>query len=336
MTIEFKDIKNWNPEIENKITSEWKNKELFLINEKSGKKVYSIDTPPPYVNSPIHIAQATTYCYMDFFARYKRMKGFSVLFPLGLDRNGLPIEMATEKKFNVSPFTIGREKFIEYCEKLINEGSVGTTESFEKLGISFTSYKEGNHIGAVYKTDSPEYRALTQATFIELYKKGIVYEDSRINNWDPKLQTTIADSEIEYKDIPSIFNDVKWKVKETQEEIIISTTRPELICTCGMIIFNPSDKRYKHLEGKHAISPMFNKEIPIKSHPLADPKKGSGIVMMCSAGDLSDIQFFREQKLKPIIAINKDGTMNQHAGVLQGLQVKLLHVDSLFHLYLWQ
>jgi len=322
MTIEFKDIKNWNPEIENKITSEWKNKELFLINEKSGKKVYSIDTPPPYVNSPIHIAQATTYCYMDFFARYKRMKGFSVLFPLGLDRNGLPIEMATEKKFNVSPFTIGREKFIEYCEKLINEGSVGTTESFEKLGISFTSYKEGNHIGAVYKTDSPEYRALTQATFIELYKKGIVYEDSRINNWDPKLQTTIADSEIEYKDIPSIFNDVKWKVKETQEEIIISTTRPELICTCGMIIFNPSDKRYKHLEGKHAISPMFNKEIPIKSHPLADPKKGSGIVMMCSAGDLSDIQFFREQKLKPIIAINKDGTMNQHAGVLQGLQVK--------------
>ena len=320
--IKFKDLKNWNPEIESKITSEWKSKELFLINEKSGKKIYSIDTPPPYVNSPIHIAQATTYCYMDFFARYKRMKGFNVLFPLGLDRNGLPIEMAAEKKFNVSPFAIGREKFIEYCEKLINEGSVGTTESFEKLGVSFTSYKEGKHIGAVYKTDSPGYRALTQRTFIELYKKGIVYEDSRINNWDPKLQTTIADSEIEYKDIPSTFNDIKWKVKETGEEIIIATTRPELICTCGMVIFNPSDKKYKHLEGKHAVSPIFNKQILIKSHPLADSKKGSGIVMMCSAGDLSDIQFFREQKLKPVIAINKDGTMNQHAGVLEGLQVK--------------
>jgi len=320
--IKFKDLKNWNPEIESKITSEWKSKELFLINEKSGKKIYSIDTPPPYVNSPIHIAQATTYCYMDFFARYKRMKGFNVLFPLGLDRNGLPIEMAAEKKFNVSPFAIGREKFIEYCEKLINEGSVGTTESFEKLGVSFTSYKEGKHIGAVYKTDSPGYRALTQRTFIELYKKGIVYEDSRINNWDPKLQTTIADSEIEYKDIPSTFNDIKWKVKETGEEIIIATTRPELICTCGMVIFNPLDKKYKHLEGKHAVSPIFNKQILIKSHPLADSKKGSGIVMMCSAGDLSDIQFFREQKLKPVIAINKDGTMNQHAGVLEGLQVK--------------
>ena len=322
MSIEFKEIKNWNPEIEGKITGEWRNKELFLINEKTKKKIYSIDTPPPYVNSPIHIAQATTYCYMDFFARYKRMKSFDVLFPLGLDRNGLPIEMAAEKKFNISPFTVGREKFIEYCEKLINEGSIGTTESFEKLGISFTSYKEGKHIGAVYKTDSPEYRALTQRTFIELYKKGLVYEDVRVNNWDPKLQTTIADSEIEYKDIPSTFNDVKWKVKETGEEIIIATTRPELICTCGMVIFNPEDKRYKNLDGKHAISPIFNKEILIKSHPLADPKKGSGIVMMCSAGDLSDIQFFREQNLKPVIAINKNGTMNSHAGILEGLPVK--------------
>src|SRR3990167_1351104 len=320
--IKFKDLKNWNPEIESKITSEWKSKELFLINEKSEKKVYSIDTPPPYVNSPIHIAQAITYCYMDFFARYKRMKGFSVLFPLGLDRNGLPIEMATEKKFNVSPFTIGREKFIEYCEKLINEGSVGTTESFEKLGVSFTSYKEGKHIGAVYKTDSPGYRALTQRTFIELYKKGIVYEDSRINNWDSKLQTTIADSEIEYKDIPSTFNYVKWKVKETGQEIIIATTRPELICTCGMIIFNSKDERYKKLEGKTAISPIFKKEVLIKSNSLADPEKGTGIVMMCSAGDLSDIQFFREQKLIPKIAIEKDGKMNSIAGELQGLKVR--------------
>ncbi len=322
MALKLSEIKNWNPEIETKITDNWKKSEMFKVNEKTKKPIYSIDTPPPYVNSPVHIAQSITYCYMDFFARYKRMKGFEVIFPLGLDRNGLPIEMAAEKKFNVSPFNIGREKFIEYCEKLINEGSEGTTESFAKLGISFTSYKEGNHLGAVYKTDSPEYRALTQSTFIELYKKGLIYEDTRINNWDPKLQTTIADSEIEYKDIPSTFNDVKWKVKETGEEIIIATTRPELIATCGMIIYHPDDKKYKHLKGKHAVSPIFNKEIPIKPHPLADPEKGSGIVMMCSAGDLSDIQFFREQKLKPQIAINKDGTMNEIVGPLKGLKVK--------------
>lgn len=322
MEVAFNEIKNWSPEIEKKITDNWKNAELFKFNKDTKKKIYSIDTPPPYVNAPIHIGQATTYCYMDFFARYRRMKGFEVIFPLGLDRNGLPIEMATEKKFNVSPFVADREKFIEACEKLLQETSAESTDSFAKLGISFTSYKEGDHVGAVYLTDSPEYRKITQATFIDLYKKKLVYEDKRINNWDPKLQTTVADSEIDYKDIPSQFNDVQWKVKETGEKIIIGTTRPELICTCGMVIYNPEDERYKHLEGKTAVSPLFNREVKIKSHPLAQIDKGTGIVMMCSAGDLSDIQFFREQGLKPVIAINKDGTMNEHAGFLQGLKVK--------------
>ena len=320
--MQFKDIKNWGPEVESSIIEKWKNSEMFKFNQNSNKKIYSIDTPPPYVNAPVHIGQAITYCYMDFFARYKRMKGFQVLFPLGLDRNGLPIEMAAEKKFNISPFREGRDKFIEACKKLLEETSTETSDSFAKLGISFTSYKEGNHIGAVYKTDSPEYRAITQATFIELFKRGLIYEDSRINNWDSKLQTTISDSEIEYKDLPSTFNYVKWKVKETGHEIIIATTRPELICTCGMVIFNPKDERYKKLEGKTAISPIFGKEIKIKSNSLADPEKGTGIVMMCSAGDLSDIQFFREQSLIPKIAIEKDGKMNSISGDLQGLKVK--------------
>lgn len=188
------------------------------------------------------------------------------------------------------------------------------------MGISFTSYNQGEHIGAVYLTDSPEYRAITQATFINLYKKGLVYEDTRINNWDSNLQTTIADSEIIYKNLDSTFSDIVWKVKETGEKIVIATTRPELICTCGMVIFNPEDKRYKHLEGKTAITPIFNKEVPIRSHPLAQIDKGTGIVMMCSAGDLSDIQFFREMKIVPMIAIEKDGTMNNHAGLLRGLR----------------
>lgn len=320
--MQLKKIKNWGPEVEKSIVEEWKKSEQFKFNPKIKKKIYSIDTPPPYVNAPVHIGQAVTYCYMDFFARYKRMKGFQVLFPLGLDRNGLPIEMAAEKKFNISPFREGREKFIDACKKLLEETSTETSDTFAKLGISFTSYKEGDYIGAVYKTDSPEYRAITQATFTELFKRGLIYEDNRINNWDPKLQTTISDSEIEYKDLPSMFNYVKWKIKETGQEILIGTTRPELICTCGMIIFNPKDERYKKLEGKTAISPLFNKEISIKSNPLADPEKGTGIVMMCSAGDLSDIQFFREQNLIPKIAIEKDGKMNSVAGFLNGLKVK--------------
>ncbi|MBS3087645.1 valine--tRNA ligase [Candidatus Pacearchaeota archaeon] len=320
--LELSQIKNWNIEIEKEITSNWKAAELFTFNPKTKKKIYSIDTPPPYVNTPIHMGHATTYCYMDFFARYKRLKGFEVIFPLGLDRNGLPIEMAAEKKFKVSPFEVGREKFVEFCKKILEESSAGSIDSFARLGISFTSYKMGGEIGALYHTDSPEYRRLTQTTFTELYKKGLIYEDTRINNWDPKLQTTIADSEIDYEEIPSTFNYIKWKVKETKEEILIGTTRPELIATCGMVIFNPEDERYKHLEGKTAISPIFENEIPIKSHPFAKIDKGTGVVMMCSMGDVTDIQFFREMNLTPKIAINKDGKMNANAGILEGLKVK--------------
>jgi len=320
--VSFKDIKNWNPEVEKQITDEWKKFELYNFDYKTKKKIYSIDTPPPYVNSPIHMGHAITYSFMDFFARYKRMKGYEVLFRLGLDNNGLPIEMGAEKKYNVSPFIVGREKFVEYCRKLLEEAGTESIDSFAKLGISFSSYAKDAKVGGIYETDSPEYRALTQSTFIELFKKGLIYEDKRINNWDPKLRTTIADSEIDYKDLPSTFNDVKWKVKETGEEIVIGTTRPELMCSCGMVIYNPEDKRYTHLNGKTAIVPLFGFEVPIKEHPLAQIDKGTGLVMMCSAGDLSDIQFFREQKLTPKISINQDGTMNENAGEFKGLKIK--------------
>ncbi|NCN51587.1 valine--tRNA ligase [archaeon] len=320
--MDLKEIKSWSPEIELKLIGKWKDSKIFEFKNNSKNKIYSIDTPPPYVNAPIHIGQAVTYCYMDFFARYKRMKGFQVVFPLGLDRNGLPIEMAAEKKFKISPFEAGREKFVDYCKKILEETSSETSDTFSKLGISFTSYKEGNHIGAVYLTDSPEYRSLTQLTFVDLFKKNLVYEDKRINNWDPKLRTTLADSEIEYREVESSFNFVKWKVKETGEEILIGTTRPELICTCGMVIFNPEDKRYKHLEGKTAVTPLFEKEVKIKAHPLAQEDKGTGLAMMCSAGDLTDIQFFREMNLVPQIAIEADGKMNKIAGVLEGLKVR--------------
>ena len=316
------DIKNWSPEIEKHITSEWSKSEQFKFNPKSKKPTYSIDTPPPYVNSPIHMGHAVTYTYMDFFARYKRMKGFQVLFPLGLDRNGLPIETAAEKKFEVSPFHIGREKFLELCEKLLSEASEESTKTFSRLGISFSSYKKGKNIGDIYHTDSPEYRSLTQSTFISLYKKGLIYEDTRINNWDTKLQTTIADSEIDYKNSETTLNYVNWTLKDSNKKITIATTRPELMSACAMIIFNPTDERYKNLEGKTAIIPLYDKEVPIKAHPFAQIDKGSGLVMMCSAGDITDIQFFREQNLKPKILINKDGTMNEHAGFLQGLKVK--------------
>ena len=314
--------KKWKKEFEEDIYTNWKKKEPYKFDEKSKLPVYSIDTPPPYVNTPVHIGHATVYVLMDMFARYKRMTGHNVLFPLGLDRNGLPIEMAAEKEFKVRLTEVPREKAVEYCHKILEKATMESVSTFLRTGISFNTWEKGDKIGSVYETDSPRYRGLTQHTFIKMWKKGLIYEDERVNNYCPGCQTTIADAEVVYADLPGKFHDIKFKVKETGEEIIIGTTRPELICTIGMMIYNPEDERYKHLEGKHAISPIFEKEVPIKAHPYADVEKGTGIMMMCSYGDLTDIRFFREQNLPEVVAINKDGKMNEHAGFLKGLTVE--------------
>ncbi len=312
--------KSWSKDLEKPLYEEWKHKKKYKFVD-NGSPIFSIDTPPPYVNTPIHVGHAFTYTLMDMFARFHRMIGHNVLFPLGLDRNGLPIEVAAEKRFGISIIDVSREEFLEMCRKILEETSTESIDSFLKLGISFNSWELGNDIGDIYYTDSQEYRTLTQATFIELWKRGLIYEDKRINNFCPGCRTTLADAEVEYEEKPSIFADIKFRVKNG-EDIIIATTRPELICTCGAIIYHPDDERYKQLKGHKAVTPIFGKEVPILAHPMADPQKGSGLEMMCSAGDQSDIRFFREMKLKPVIAINADGTMNENAGFLKGLTIK--------------
>ncbi|MBI4449287.1 valine--tRNA ligase [Candidatus Woesearchaeota archaeon] len=314
--------KAWTKEMEQQIYDSWKQNKIYSFDPKTKKKIYSIDTPPPYVNTPIHIGHATTYSLMDMFARYKRMMGYEVLFPLGLDRNGLPIEMAAEKKSGKKFTMYSREEFLELCKKVLEESSAETTDSFLRLGISFNSFEQGSGVGDVYLTDSPFYRALTQATFINMWKKGLIYEAERTNNYCPGCRTTIADSEIDYKDENSLFTDVTWKIAGSSETIVIGTTRPEFLCSCEMVIYNPEDARYKHLEGKHAIVPLYGKEVPIKAHPFAQMDKGTGLVMMCAFGDYTDIRFFRDEKLTPRISIGLDGRMNDHAGAYKGLKVK--------------
>ncbi len=321
----------WTKEFETQLYQDWKTHGAYNFawpqpktNAKSQKQlpIFSIDTPPPYVNAPVHIGHVTTYSLMDMFARYKRMTGFSVLFPLGMDRNGLPIEVAAEKEFKTKLTTISREEALELCRKILERTSFASVESFLRCGISFNSWTVGTNPGEVYETDSPDYRSLTQDTFIDMWKQGLIYEDNRINNWCPGCQTTLADAEVAYEEKQTQFNTIIFTVKETGEKIHIATTRPELVCTCAMVVFNPQDQRYKHLNKKTAITPLFNKEVPIFSHTIADPTKGTGLVMMCGGGDLADIRFFREMGIRPIIAVTQDGTMNEHAGFLKGLYVK--------------
>jgi valyl-tRNA synthetase len=310
--------KSWDKKFEEESLKELKKKKYDF----KGKKVYSIDTPPPYVNTPIHTGHATTYTLMDMFARYRRAAGYDVLFPLGLDRNGLPIEMEAEKKFKVRLSDLSREDAIELCRKILEESSEKSKDSFFKLGISFNSYEQGENIGDMYYTDSESYRRMTQSTFIDLWGKGLIYEDKRVNNYCPGCRTTIADAEVLYEERESIFNEIVFRVKETGEEILIGTTRPELLCTCAKICFNPEDEEKKRFEHMHAIVPIYNTEVEIIAHPIAKKEKGTGFVMMCSFGDLNDVRFFRELGIEPEIAITVDGRMNDSAGFLKGLRVR--------------
>ena len=264
--------KSWKKELERPIYENWKRSKAYKFNPNSHKPIYSIDTPPPYVNAPVHMGHETTYILMDMFARFRRMKGFEVLFPLGLDRNGLPIEMATEKKFKIAINDVSREAFIKLCKQLLEEFSLKSTETFFRSGISFSSWEIGDEPGDVYLTDSDEYRKLTQATFIDLWNAGLVYQDKRLNNWCPGCQITVADNEVDHADIKTFLNYIKVKVKETGEHLTIATTRPELLCTAGMIVYHPTDKRYIHLKGNTAIIPIYNLEIPIQPHPIAKPE----------------------------------------------------------------
>ena len=173
-----------------------------------------------------------------------------------------------------------------------------------------------------YRTDSEEYRALTQATFIELWKKGQIYLANRPNNYDWVSGTTIADAEITYVDLPTKLVYMKFGVKDSEQKIVIASTRPELLCACKTIIVNEEDERYSNLVGKKIVVPITNKEVEIRTHHSAQKEFGSGAVMVCSYGDQNDVALFRELKLEEVVAIGLDGRMTELAGDYAGLKPK--------------
>lgn len=307
--------KRWTPEKEVKLLELWEKEDLYRFNPDSGRTIVVIDTPPPYASGRWHVGGAAHYAQIDMVARSLRMRGYEVLFPFGVDRNGLPVEVQVEKKYGIRAYEIDRVKFEELCRKFLDEVELQLLNIARRLGLScdFRNY---------YQTDSPEYRRVTQATFIELWRRGLIYEAEYPVNWCPSCRTSIADAEIEYEEVDTQLVYMKFKVKESDETILVASTRPELLCTCAAVIFNPKDDRYKHLEGKTAIVPIYGREVPIIPHPYAKPEFGSGLVMVCSYGDKGDIQLFRELGLKPIIAISLDGRMNEKAGDYAGLRVR--------------
>ena len=304
----------WKPEIEKQILKQWQDAHIYDF--KPEVDIFVIDTPPPYPSGrPWHIGAAAHYAQIDMIARTARMSGKNVLFPIGIDRNGLPVEMYTEKKYNIKMRETERGDFLKLCATALDDLEAEMIEIMKSLGISgnFSDY---------YRTDSEEYRTLTQSTFIELWKKGLVYLANRPNNYDWVIGTTIADAEITYAEIPTKLVYMKFKIKNSDKYITVASTRPELLCACQSIIVNPEDERYTDLVGKKAIIPLVNREVEIRTHPSAEKEFGSGTVMVCSYGDQNDVALFRELKLQEIVAIGKDGRMTEIAGAYSGLKVK--------------
>jgi valyl-tRNA synthetase len=307
--------KSWNPAVEQTIRKKWEETDIYKFSIKKEKEAFVIDTPPPYPSGrPWHIGAAAHYAQIDMIARTARMMGYNVMFPIGIDRNGLPVEIYTEKKHKVRMRQMDREKFLDLCRVALDDLEAEMIQIMKNMGLSgnFEEY---------YRTDSDEFRALTQSTFIELWKRELVYLANRPNNYCPDCGTTIADAEIIYEDIPTKLIYMNFKVRETNENIIIASTRPELLFACQSIIVNPEDERYLGLQGKHAILPLFDREVEILPHHSAKPEFGSGAVMVCSYGDQNDVQIFRELGLKEIVALNSNGVTTSAAGPYSNLRV---------------
>ena len=308
--------KQWDAKLEEELLRLWRNEKIYRLNPRSRRPIFVIDTPPPYPSGrPWHIGAAAHYSQIDMIARTARMMGYEVYFPIGIDRNGLPVEIYTEKVRGVSIRDVPREKFLELCRETLDQLEAEMIELMKRMGLSgdFDNY---------YRTDSAEYRALTQATFIELWNRGLIYSATRPNNYCWECRTTIADAEIEYEERPAELAYIKFRVEEDGSDLIIATTRPELLASCQAVIVNPDDERYKHLHWKHAIVPIYGRRVEIIPHPAARPEFGTGAVMICSYGDYTDVLLFRELELKEIVAINQDGRMTEAAGKYAGMRIE--------------
>ena len=310
--------KTWSSNIEKGILDGWERENIYEIenNGVENNNYYVIDTPPPYPSGkPWHIGAAAHYSQIDMIARVARSNGFRVIFPIGIDRNGIPVEIYTEKKYKIRMRNMDRKEFLKLCQQTLDETEKEFIEILKSLGIS-ANFKETFH------TDSIEYRTLTQSTFIEMWKNGLIYLGDRPNNYCIDCGTTIADSEIAYIDMETKLVFIKFFLNESKDHIIIVTTRPELLFACQAVIVNPEDERYKKIQGKILDVPIFNRKVKIIQHPYADPNFGTGAVMVCSFGDLNDVQLFRELKLKEIKSINATGKTTEHAKQFSNLSPK--------------
>ena len=313
--------KRWSVDLEKRIQKSHFEEESYLerysFDPNSEREIFIIDTPPPYPSGTWHIGAVAQYSMIDVIARSQRLLGKEVRFPWGVDRNGINIEFTVEKKTGKKMRTYDRAEFLNLCSQTIEDYTQAMRTTAKRVGLSCDYENE-------YLTDSAEYRAISQSIFVDLFKNGDIIEDLRPNIYDPVEGTTIADAEVQRIKRKTKLCRVIWTT-DKGEDIIISTTRPEMICACGVVVVHPEDQRYSHLIGTSVKLPMSvsNREewVEIKTHPSVKMDFGSGILMVCSYGDQNDVSIFRELSLRPYVAIDLDGKMTDLSDQLRGMSV---------------
>ena len=306
--------------LEEKWGNSWVSNNTYAFDKNCNKdSVYSIDTPPPTVSGSLHVGHVFSYTHTDLIARYQRMIGKKVFYPIGWDDNGLPTERRVQNYFGVrcdpslaydpnfqppnepsdKQIPISRKNFVELCEKLTLEDEKVFESLFQTLGLSI----DWNY---TYQTIDKRARFVSQKAFLNNLNRGEAYQAEAPTLWDVTFRTAVAQAELEDRERPGAFHKIAFK-KEDGTDVFIETTRPELLPSCVALVANPEDERYKPLFGKTVTTPLFDVEVPVVAHHLADPEKGSGIAMICTFGDVTDVVWWREFNLPTRGLIGWDG-----------------------------
>ena len=292
----------------------WKENGIYGF-KLDNREVYSIDTPPPTVNGKIHIGHIFSYTQTEMIARYKRLRGYNVFYPFGFDDNGLPSERLVEKEQGKKAHEIGREEFSKLCYETTDKYESEFQELFSKMGVS-TDWEYH------YKTVSPSTIKISQKSFLDLINKGHCYHKESPALWCNECLTSIAQAELETKTITTTFNYINFKTKENDEEITIATTRPELLPAIVCVFVNPNDEEHKHLIGKTAHIPVIDVEVPIMGDEKVAIDKGTGVVMCCTFGDQTDIEWWKKYNLPLKYIFTDDGRIIDSVPNYGGMKIK--------------
>lgn len=316
--------KNYEPDAaEAKWRSAWETARMYRWDPSAPREnTFVVDTPPPTASGSLHVGHVFSYTHQDIIVRYQRMRGRNIFYPMGWDDNGLPTERRVQNYFNVRcdpqlphdpdlkvepasgkkdepPRVVSRRNFIELCGRVTAEDEVAFKELFQRLGHSIDWSEE-------YATIDRRSRAIAQRSFIDLHAKGHIYQVESPTMWDTDFQSAVAQAEVEDRTVQGAYHDLEFGV-EGGGSFVISTTRPELLAACVGVAAHPDDPRYKPLFGKFAITPVYFARVPVFPTLLADPEKGTGVLMVCTFGDQTDVQWWREQRLQLRQVLGLDG-----------------------------